>query len=256
MADPDDRLDSALQALFAEERRDQSVPAGVSDRLRVRLGPLLGAPPPSAHGDARPSGAETSGAGASGAGPVAAAAPHAMMMAKYAALLAVGVVAGAGAHASLAKNPPATIVYVAPAAAPSVPAVLPPPLLVAPAEAPRALGPPAVSRAPNQALRSVAPGEAATHPASEVVGDLAAERVGLEIARTALARGDSEAALAATDRYTRSFPHGQLREEADAIAIQALAREGRTDEAEARAAQFRRAYPHGLFRSLVDQAAP
>jgi hypothetical protein len=83
---------------------------------------------------------------------------------------------------------------------------------------------------------------------------LASERMQLEAARVALARGDARGALDAIRQYTQRFPDGQLREEAEVVAIQALVRAGRHSDARARAALYRARYPNGFFRQAVDEA--
>jgi hypothetical protein len=81
---------------------------------------------------------------------------------------------------------------------------------------------------------------------------LAAESALLDLARTAVGRGEPEKALAAVDRHAAEFPHGLLREEREALGIKALAMAGKTDEARARAARFRERYPASLFLSSIE----
>jgi hypothetical protein len=76
---------------------------------------------------------------------------------------------------------------------------------------------------------------------------LAAERSLLEIARTALNRGDARATLAATQRHAAEFPRGELAEESGALEIQALVGLGRTAEAQAKALEFHQTFPKSLF---------
>ena len=83
---------------------------------------------------------------------------------------------------------------------------------------------------------------------------LARERAILDVARTAVGPGDGAHALDAVERHQRDFPHGQLVEEREAIAIQALARLGRADEAWTRASRFHRRYPHSVLIPVVDAA--
>ena len=83
---------------------------------------------------------------------------------------------------------------------------------------------------------------------------LANERSAIEVARTSLARGDAQAALAATERHRKEHPHGQLVEEREAIAIQALASLGRASEARERAARFNNLYPRSMLLPLVEEA--
>jgi hypothetical protein len=74
------------------------------------------------------------------------------------------------------------------------------------------------------------------------------------MARTAVARGDSRAALEATARHEAQFPRGQLSEEREVLATLALASAGRTREAVERGARFRKKYPDSVFLPMVDEA--
>jgi hypothetical protein len=93
-------------------------------------------------------------------------------------------------------------------------------------------------------------------PASDGARDrsLAAERKLVEMARTALTRGQTEGALAALHRHTRLFPHGQLAEERDSLLVQALMAKGEFAQARERGIRFYRQYPQSLFEPVVDQA--
>src|SRR5690606_6580416 len=82
-------------------------------------------------------------------------------------------------------------------------------------------------------------------------GDLAAEGQLLDRARSALARGDVDAALAAIAEHARSFGRGQLAEAREALAVQALVEAGRSDEARARAARFHKAFPASAYAPVV-----
>ena len=97
-----------------------------------------------------------------------------------------------------------------------------------------------------------------TPPASSAVrsrdGDLSAERTIIERARSALARGDGEAALVAVAQHEREFAKGQLAEEREVVAVQALVTAGRVQEAAERGARFRKAFPNSLLLPIVDQA--
>ena len=84
--------------------------------------------------------------------------------------------------------------------------------------------------------------------------DLSRERALVDRARSALARGDSSGALAAADEHRKTFPRGQLAEEREVVAIQALAGAGRAEEAANRAGAFRKEYPASLLRPIVDAA--
>ena len=82
---------------------------------------------------------------------------------------------------------------------------------------------------------------------------LASERALIDMARTAVARGEGEAALAALGRHEKEFPRGRLAEEREWLAVQALVQTGATDQAKQRAARFREAYPHSLMLAALDQ---
>jgi outer membrane protein assembly factor BamD (BamD/ComL family) len=87
------------------------------------------------------------------------------------------------------------------------------------------------------------------------VDDLAAERAALDVARTALGRGDGANALAACDDHSRKYPRGALAEEREAIAVQALVLEHRGDDARARAERFRKTHPRSILLPAVLAAA-
>jgi len=86
--------------------------------------------------------------------------------------------------------------------------------------------------------------------------DLAAERAILDVARTALARGDGPGSLAAAQDHARKFPRGALAEEREAIAVQALVLKGDIPEARERAEKFGRAFPGSLLLPAVAAAVP
>lgn len=84
---------------------------------------------------------------------------------------------------------------------------------------------------------------------------LEAERALLDVARTALGRGDGTNALAACDDHARKFPRGALGEEREAIAVQALVLGQRGEDAKLRAERFRKAYPRSILLPAVLAAA-
>jgi len=91
----------------------------------------------------------------------------------------------------------------------------------------------------------------AAHGSAPHASDLAAERAVLDVARTALGRGDAENALSAATEHAKKFPRGALSEEREAIAVQALAAGGRKDEARARAERFKKAHPDSILLPAV-----
>ncbi len=211
-------IDPELGALLDAERR-ATAPADALGRVWTRV---AGGGPP----------------GAGGRTPGGWLASHAAGVA-VAAFFAGGLV-GAGVHAALQKPPVERVVYVErPAPSGS--------RAVAPSSAP--------SPAPVTRDESAAPLPLPA-PASSVRGvassSLSAERAVLDSARAALATGDSAKSLSLLEDHQRRFPRGQLGEEREALAIQALVTLGRYDEARARAARFRAAVPNSLFSPAVE----
>ena len=144
-----------------------------------------------------------------------------------------------------AAAPPVTV-----AAPPAATPVAPPP----PPAAPTA--PAESATAANDGARPPAPGARKTHaparpagaggpaasPASSAVR-LREETTLIRDARQALRQGDAARALRLLDECRRSFPAGVLQQERERLAIEALAKSGRTQEAAARAGAFLRRYP-------------
>jgi hypothetical protein len=128
----------------------------------------------------------------------------------------------------------------------------PDPALPHPAEVPLPPSPVTAPLAPvpSQNVPSVAP------PSLFRARDehLAAERNLIEMARTSLARGRADGALATLRRHSKQFPRGQLSEERDSLLVQALVTKGDYDQARQRAVVFRRHYPSSLFAPAVAQA--
>jgi hypothetical protein len=115
-------------------------------------------------------------------------------------------------------------------------------------DAPRASGSAALHLAGSATARGNASAEA---PSSR---GLAAERALLDVARSALARGEAGEALVATERHAHEYPDGALVEEREAIAIKALVALGRMDEARSRARVHEQRFPNGLTVRAVKAA--
>jgi hypothetical protein len=133
----------------------------------------------------------------------------------------LGGATGAALHAALAKPPPRQVVYVdrpAPLAAP------------ASSPASSALAPPvAIASATTSAVTASRP-----QAGSPRVSQLAAERVLLDQARTALVEGDVARALEYVQRHRRTFVSPILGEERDAMEVEALVKAGRYEDARGR----------------------
>ena len=235
-----------LQALLDAERSRQDAPeearAAARANLAALLGPTLGLGNP-APGDAS---VQHARATAARAAPSFLRGAKALSAAKVTGILALGGLAGGGLSRAL-SSPEVRVVYVdRPAPALSVTALLTP---SASAEQPLV---PAAS-ASSHASAPASAGSAPAEPRSKDT-DLATERAFLERARSALARGDGPGALTAIQAHGQAFPHGQLVEEREVLAVQALAAAGRAQEAAARAARFRALFPKSLMLPVVDQA--
>ncbi len=83
---------------------------------------------------------------------------------------------------------------------------------------------------------------------------LAGERALLEIAKTALGRGDYSAALETLDRHAKKYPRAQLAEEREALAIQSMVGLGRVGEARVRGERFKKAFPGSMLLPVVESA--
>ncbi|MBI5535792.1 MAG: hypothetical protein HY898_23945 [Deltaproteobacteria bacterium] len=172
------------------------------------------------------------------------------------ATFALGGVVGAGLHATLATRALAPSAPIAASSQPSAPKLsavesAAPEVAAAPsASAPSARSAPAASEA-----RAAPSASASAEPDAGAPGrdtDLASERALLEIARTAVGRGQAGAALDALARHAQQFPRGRLTEEREVLWIQALASSGRMGEARQRAGQFRRTFPRSMALPAVD----
>jgi hypothetical protein len=75
----------------------------------------------------------------------------------------------------------------------------------------------------------------------------------LGTAQRALVADDPRAALLAAERHAARFPSGLMTEEREAIAIEALVRLGRTDDASARFERFRTSYPRSSYRHRLER---
>jgi hypothetical protein len=77
----------------------------------------------------------------------------------------------------------------------------------------------------------------------------------LSEARDALRRGDASGALSLLSELQRAVPGGILGQEREALAIEALAKSGRSSEAQARARAFLQAYPQSPHAPRVEAFA-
>ena len=132
-------------------------------------------------------------------------------------------------------------------AEPTVPRSSAPKLAPAAPSAPSASALPAPIPAPS----SVRSSPTAPRPSASAGATLSDELDALKIASSALSAGDSNAALAALDRYDHVLKGSKLRAEATLLRVQALARAGNTEAASALAQRFVEQNPNS---PLVDRA--
>jgi hypothetical protein len=229
-----DPLDPMLGEAIARERA-RVTPADAKKRVLARLETSIGGAPPDG-GDG--------GGDGGGAGGMAGAAGTASRLLPIVAAFIVGT--GVGGAVVFGVLPPRVVFVdrpVSTAIREQAPSEATPAAPSVPPEAP----PPDTS----PALPHVPP---AGVPDARGVPTLTREREILDVARTAIGRGDGAHALEAASRHQREFPRGQMAEEREALAIQALVRLERRSEAEARAARFRRSYPSSVFLPVIDVA--
>ena len=248
---PDDLepLSNELQSLLQAERvapgASTALKARMFERLSGSLFPGIGTGGGGGGEGGQSGGGAAHVAGGAGSGAVAwgTAAVTKLAVGVGLASFAVGGFVGAGVHAVATPQPtpPPAVAAQSPRPAEEVPAVVP--VLAVPL-------PPMPESVKPVNVHAVKP---PPKPTADTLGD---ERSYLEQARSAMARRDPSAALAALADHERRFPLGQLAEERMALQILALAGEGRGDEAKALATRFRGKYPTSLPRGAVDSAAP
>ena len=247
-----DELSPELRRLLKRASAHSAMPADAPERLFAKVSASV---------------AIAGGVGVAGAAAQASSAKAAVgatgklaALAKWStlAIFASGAVVGAVAHSGYAR------LTAAPPNAVSAPVVAPPPpSSSAPVESPSApasspSAPPTATTAqperPAPTASAVAPPTARIDETSDPDRSPAAERAALEIARTAIGRGQAAAALAELDRHAQRFPRSRFSEERDSLRIQALIIAGRTPEAKQRLEEFRKRRPKSLFLPALEAA--
>lgn len=250
------RLRLAREALEKSVRSERirmrllvTLPIGAMFALRENASAAVNDAPPTPSGDAPPEELLPLSS------PATRAAKH-VLRTKVGAALVASAVLGAGVeHARLTYT----------RADPTMPA--PPPTTIATNDPPTRQGepplPPADLPAPSDVDSKEAtntgrpsPATATSKATDPVVRDRALheERTLLDRARTALARGDSAAALDALQQSEKTHPVALLAEEREAYHVLALVRAGRDDEAEQRARGFEQRYPNSIFSTTIANA--
>jgi hypothetical protein len=221
LADPASGASDSLRSLFTSAANDLPSDAALA-RLSAKLGPLLG---PTGGGPA-PGGSTSSGSLA-GAGKIAA--------------VAAALIGGAVLVANLNQDVPS-----------NVPAAPPLPAVEKVREEPRAEAPSIAAPATAVETASATPSSGerpATRPAARSAAELEVEL--LERARGSLASNPAHA-LSLTSEHKLRFPGGVLAQEREVIAIDALKRLGRSDQASLRADEFAKSYPGSAHRRKLD----
>jgi len=263
VSDPTRDDDAFVSDLLAAERRRPDVPAPAAEAL---LHSILAA---SAQAESPVSPANTASPAPAQGGQITSSAPSSLVRSLLASrpLLAIAsLTAGIGIGASARPlfdpptvPPPSVVIVPAKPTATSVPREIASeaPSLRRPDELPPAPTPARPATSPAARVLTAPASSASVPPASgrSPQSTLGAERALIDTARSALARGDAAAALASLDAHEKNHRDGQLGEERDALAVQALAQSGRKQEAVERAARFRLAYPGSVFLPSVDAAA-
>jgi len=80
---------------------------------------------------------------------------------------------------------------------------------------------------------------------------LSAEVAIVQRVARSLVSGNAQQALALLDEYGRDYPHGLLKQEANALRVQALAGSGRTAEAKVLARELLDAHPRGVLAARL-----
>lgn len=238
--DPSSGADERVRRCL-EAGRDELPTEDQLAALAARLGPLFGpggtSPPPSGGATGGGGGAAAAGAGLTGKALVAAG-------------VAIALAAGGLVWRSVESTERVPVVA-APVAPPRpAPVVEEVPRGLDPAEAPPsptpAPGPHARPRT-TPAERDAGRADAATAPA-----DPEAEVALVRSAQQALRAGAAARALELAADHARRFPSGLLAQEREVVAIESLARLGRTAEARARADAFRRRWPRSAHVRRLD----
>jgi hypothetical protein len=239
-------FEDEARALLRPAREPQAASDEVRARMLLRLS--LALPIGGPGGSAAP--AAPSGAGPAAANGLARAlATRVPAWSLLASFVAGGVIAVAVTRPAPSKSANHEATIEASTATPSVTVAPPAPTMSAPVVAVIPVASAAPAAVPMLSSRPAASVASARADASS---SLEAERALLDVARTALGRGDGANALRATEEHGRKFPRGILSEEREAMSIQALRLLHRDDEAEARLGRFRGRFPSSLIRPALE----
>lgn len=235
MSEADPREPDDLGLRLRDLAKSQVAPADALERLRSRLSTNVPALAPSKE-PATPPPSTTAAAAGAGAGKLLFAV----------AGLVVGAAAGAFVMHEIDRSAPVTL------AASTVKSAEESSVRAAPATTTTAL--PITSAPPRPSAKPFATEGPTATAAPNGSGTTNAERILLDEARAAYARGARNDALDALSRHGTRFPNGTLVEEREALAVRILVDAGRTAEARARGERFRARYPKSLMLPAVEAA--
>lgn len=200
----------------------------------------------------------SAGAGAGAGAKVAAGAASAVKIGLAAKIVGAVAIAGAvgggavavhrAANTASSATPPAGMIAQPSATTTARPTSVP--ANPAPTDTSLAIADPFASAAPSAAT-SARTVKSAAPSASAEDNSPSAELALLEKAQDALRSRPAEA-LTLTNEHARRFPKGSYAQEREVIAIEALAKTGRTAEARARADRFKRAFPGSASIRRID----
>lgn len=229
MSEADPREPDDLGPRLRDLAKSQVAPADALDRLRDRLRtniPALGPTPP-----------------VPSPPPLAAGAGAGKLLFAVAGLL-VGAAAGAIVMHEIDRSAPATL------AAPTVTSAQESSVRTAPTTTVSAA--PTASATPRPSAKPLTTVDPAVAPSAVSANN--AERLLVDEARAAYARGARNDALDALSRHATRYPNGALVEEREALAVRILVDAGRTAEARTRGERFRARYPKSLMLPAVEAA--
>ncbi len=221
-----------LQALIERERERPGCTPAEQERLGQRIESSLDwmeaqPPPPAAETATRPADPR----------PV----QRRWRLGTAVSLLAAGAL-GAAAHATYV----AMVQHSSPAK-PAVSTPAPPPIPMVEPPAPTEAAPPVVAPVPVHPAPQIPAKHRGTSREASGPDRLAEERGLLDIARTALGMRRFPEAQSALEKHQRFYPHGQLSEERESLAVQLLVSVGSIEQARARAVRFHERYPTSIF---------
>jgi len=242
-----DPLEDDILALVATAKRVPEIDPARKADIFAKAAAKIGTLPPDGGTDGGGGAGTGAGTGTGGGAGAAAGATGVGKLALAMMTFVVGIGVGIGVDRMLTKESATVPITAGPQSA-TVDANV-----VRAAEV-QTVSPASLPDAPLPVATAMAPAHASASGEAPSSRGLAAERGLLDVARSALARGEPTEALVATTRHAREYPDGTLVEEREAIAIKALVALGRRDEARTRLHGLEQRFPNGLTVRAVKAA--